>query len=37
VAAFVAFGTTVYKFAGGAIAKSLDERQEVRNKIKIKY
>lgn len=30
VAAFVAFGTTVYKYAGGAIAKSLDERQEVR-------
>lgn len=30
MAAFIAFGTTVYKYAGGAIAKSLDERQEVR-------
>ncbi len=30
MAAFVAFGTTVYKYAGGAIGKSLDERQEVR-------
>lgn len=28
VAAFIAFGTTVYKYAGNAIAKSLDERQE---------
>ncbi len=28
VAAFVAFGTTVYKYAGGAIGRSLDERQD---------
>ncbi|TFJ86455.1 hypothetical protein NSK_002112 [Nannochloropsis salina CCMP1776] len=28
VAAFIAFSTTVYKYAGGAIGRSLDERQE---------
>jgi hypothetical protein len=28
IACFVGFSTTVYKYAGGAIGKSFDDRQE---------